>query len=219
MDKRIGASRRTNSSITKKFLDKVYNLKSQDQTNSFYKKWSSTYDSELFENGYITPKRCADALALLKINRNDPIIDIGCGTGLSGAALRDKGFTNIDGSDFSNEMLEIAKAKKLYHNLTLSTVEKPLNFDADKYSHVAAVGVFSPLHASPEMIEKMLKVAKVGCHFVFSLNDHTLENPHYEGRIRLLLASGKAKVVYKEYGKHLPKIKLNALIYVLERLK
>ena len=120
--------------MSKKYLDEVYKLKSSDQTKNFYKNWSSTYDSELFENGYITPMRCADALASMKISKKDPIIDIGCGTGLSGSAFRDKGFTNIDGSDLSSEMLKIAEAKKLYRYLTLSTEEKPLNFDKNIYS-------------------------------------------------------------------------------------
>ena len=80
-----------------KYLDQVYKLKTTLQTKSFYKDWSSTYDRELFENGYITPIRCANALASMQINKQDPIIDIGCGTGLSGKAFRDKGFTKIDG--------------------------------------------------------------------------------------------------------------------------
>ena len=144
---------------------------------------------------------------------------MGCGTGLSGKAFRDKGFTKVDGSDFSSEMLRIAESKKVYRHLTLSTDEKPLNFDKNIYFHAAAVGVFSPLHASPKMIEEMLKVSKIGCFFVFSLNDHALANPQYEDKIRYLSDSGTAKVVFKEYGEHLPKIKLSAMIYVLQRVK
>ena len=45
-------------------------------------------------------------------DKNSEIIDIGCGTGLSGQEIILKGFKNIDGSDFSKKMLEEAKLKK-----------------------------------------------------------------------------------------------------------
>lgn len=50
-------------------------------------------------------------------DKNSEIIDIGCGTGLSGQETILKGFDNIDGSDFSKKMLEQAKLKKIYRSL------------------------------------------------------------------------------------------------------
>ena len=71
----------------------------------------------------------------------------------------------------------------------------------------------------PDMVSKILKVAKIGGFFVFSLNDHALENPGYKRAIMDLVDHGNAEVVFEEYGDHLPKIKLNALIFVLKRLR
>ena len=204
--------------MNRKFLDEVYKLKNSDETIGFYKDWSNSYDQELYINGYITPLRCAKALETVNASKDEKIMDIGCGTGLSGEAFKKLGFTNIDGSDFSTEMLQIAKSKKIYSNLILSNNKNPLNFKG-VYSNSAAVGVFSPLHAMPDMVSRILKVAKIGGFFVFSLNDHALENPGYKRTIADLVDNGIAEVVFEEYGDHLPKIKLNALIFVLKRLR
>ena len=205
--------------MNRKFLDEVYKLKNSDETIGFYKDWSNSYDQELSINGYITPLRCAKALQTVNANKDEKIMDVGCGTGLSGEAFKKLGFTNIDGSDFSNEMLQIAKSKNTYYNLILTNNKNPLNFNKEVYSNSAAVGVFSPLHAMPDMVSKILKVAKIGGFFVFSLNDHALENPGYKRAITDLVDHGNAEVVFEEYGDHLPKIKLNALIFVLKRLR
>ena len=110
--------------MNRKFLDEVYKLKNSDETIGFYKDWSNSYDQELSINGYITPLRCAKALQTVNANKDEKIMDIGCGTGLSGEAFKKLGFTNIDGSDFSNEMLQIAKSKNIYSNLILSNNKK-----------------------------------------------------------------------------------------------
>ena len=47
---------------------------------------------------YATPVRIAAALRQMA-SPGDPILDYGCGTGLSGAALREAGFALVDGTD------------------------------------------------------------------------------------------------------------------------
>ena len=75
-------------------------------------------------------------------------------------------------------MLQIAKSKNIYSKLFLTQNEDPLNLKTKTYKNTAAVGVFSPLHAGPEMIPKMLKIASVEGFFVFSLNDHAWKIPN-----------------------------------------
>ena len=60
-----------------------------------------SYDYELKLNNYATPKRCANALSKYLKDTNSYILDIGCGTGLSGQEIFNVGFNNVDGSDFS----------------------------------------------------------------------------------------------------------------------
>ena len=83
-----------------KFLNIVYDHGNTD-SRDLYAKWSRTYDSEVSSNGYVTPQRCAKALAQFSSDLKIPVLAYRCGTGLSGEALRAEGFTTIHGYDIS----------------------------------------------------------------------------------------------------------------------
>jgi len=114
-------------------FDKAYKLTSMDETKQLYADWSDTYDSQLAETGYATPQRCADALALYCSDKSGPVLDIGCGTGLSGAALLKAGFSTIDGTDPSEDMIAIAGPKKLYRDLSITDLSNQLDFPIGTY--------------------------------------------------------------------------------------
>ena len=75
-----------------RFLKQAYRLKTTDDTLDLYQGWADSYEATLREHGYVTPQRCADALSRHLDNKDSLILDIGCGTGLSGVALN-KAFT------------------------------------------------------------------------------------------------------------------------------
>ena len=203
--------------MTKKYLDAVYELEDTGDTKGFYDNWSATYDAEVAENGYVTPARAATALSDLVTDKSAPLLDIGCGTGVSGAAFHAAGFTTIDGTDFSEEMLAQARTKGIYRTLTATDLSDPLPFEPGAYTNVAAIGVLNPGHAPAETIDDVLARLAPGGRFVFSLNDHALEDPSYEGRLREHIDSGNAVLEVKDYGDHLPKIGLSAMVYVLRK--
>ena len=70
------------------FLDKVYAARDAASTRDLYDDWAATYDAEIGDNGYATPGRCAEALKQFSQDLSQPVLDFGCGTGLSGLALR-----------------------------------------------------------------------------------------------------------------------------------
>ncbi len=53
----------------------------------------------------------AAALAALVGDLDAPLLDLGCGTGLSGEAFMSAGFSVIDGTDFSETMIAVARNK------------------------------------------------------------------------------------------------------------
>ena len=113
--------------MAKKGLDSAYSLSSAAETQSFYDDWAGSYDAEVAGNGYATPARCARALAAKVEDKSAPILDIGCGTGLSGLALRRGGFTHIDGTDLSEKMLSRAEQREgVYTKLLLGDLNNPL---------------------------------------------------------------------------------------------
>lgn len=202
--------------MTKKLLDNAYGLDGAAETRAFYDQWADSYDAEVTENGYATPARCAKALASFVDDLSAPLLDIGCGTGMSGQALYATGFTTIDGCDFSAEMLEKAREKGLYRDLINTDLEEPFPFAAGTYRNASAIGVLNPGHAPAETLDAILALLEPGGMLVFSLNDHAMADRSYEARINEHVDSGSATLLFREYGDHLPEIDLKSNVYVLE---
>lgn len=202
----------------RKFLDTAYGLEDDAATRAFYDDWAASYDAEIAENGYATPRRCAEALAAQAPDHDAPILDLGCGTGLSGVALRAAGFATIDGAEPSAEMRARAESRTgVYRALRAIEPDDPLPFAPGSYAHVAAVGVISPGHAPPETVDKALAILPPGGCLVFSLNDHALEEAPYPGKVEEVIAAGHAELAFSEHGDHLPGIGLRSTVYVLRK--
>lgn len=198
-------------------FDKAYKLTSMEETKQLYADWSDTYDSQLAETGYATPQRCADALALYCADKSTPILDIGCGTGLSGAALLKAGFSTIDGTDPSEDMIAIAGPKNLYRDLSITDLSNQLDFPIGTYAAMIAVGVINIGHAPGSTIHLVLGKLAIGGLFAFSLNDHALSDPEIAGALNAARDLPHISILHEEYGDHLPGIGLNAKIFVLKR--
>lgn len=96
-------------------------LAPQSYITSYYDGFAEQYDYyQRHVSAYSAPSSCAEALARCKELAPSPrrLLDIGCGTGLSGEALRDMAQDRC-GVDLSTRMLEIARRKQIYHNLHL----------------------------------------------------------------------------------------------------
>jgi predicted TPR repeat methyltransferase len=196
----------------KAYLSEVYNLKSPEAVRDYYDAWSDSYDHELTSQGYATPGRCADALLSLGVPMDASILDFGCGTGVSGAAFQAKGFTNLHGCDLSAEMLAKANAKGIYSNTFVvpSAANLPGGYDV-----VAAVGVIGAGSAPPEAFDAAIAAVKPGGFFVWSYNDHALDDPRFPAKTAEHIAKG-AELVVQEHGPHIPGIGLSSTVFVLK---
>ena len=203
--------------MTTTYLDKIYSADSAD-LRPFYAQWAPSYDQEVGENGYVTPLRIAEALARHVKDLSIPILDYGCGTGVSGQAFQEAGFLTIDGVDISAEMLEVAAQKKIYRHLEVFAPETGPNVKLGAYQIIAAVGVIGAGAAPLAVLDKMMALLAPKGLLVFSFNDHTLEDPAYDGLVEDYVNQGQAVLHLKEYGDHLPKQKINSNIYILEKL-
>ena len=203
--------------MTKTYLDKIYSADSAD-LRPFYAQWAQSYDQEVGENGYVTPLRIAEALARHVKDLSIPILDYGCGTGISGQAFQEAGFLTIDGVDISDEMLEVAAQKKIYRRLEVFAPETGPDVKLGAYNIIAAVGVIGAGAAPLAVLDQIMALLAPKGLLVFSFNDHTLEDPAYDGRVENYVKQGQAALHLKDYGDHLPKQKINSNIYILEKL-
>lgn len=200
------------------FLDKAYGARDAESTRQLYDDWAASYEAEVANNGYATPGRCAEALAANMSDLGAPILDFGCGTGLSGLALRLAGFSTIDGLDLSADMLTVARTKNLYRKLHQIDAGDPLSHTQGDYAAIAAIGVIGAGAAPISVFDTLMDGLATGGRLVFSFNDHALEDPANEGKLQDWLDSYRAALLFKGYGDHLPGINLKSNVYIIEKL-
>ena len=198
------------------FLDKAYGVDGADETQRLYDEWSKSYDAEVSENGYVTPKRIAQALAGVINDPSEPILDYGCGTGISGFELRSAGFTHIHGADPSPNMLKGAHSKGVYTRLTTLEIDKPPPFETGDFKIITAIGVIGTGAAPLSLFDELMALLEPGGIFAFSFNDHALAEPEYPAKVKSWAERG-AKVHVEEYGDHLPGVDLKSMIYIIEK--
>ena len=200
-----------------KFLNQTYRLETQEETLAHYEAWADTYDEEITENNYAQPSRCASALAQFSTIGEINVLDIGCGSGLSGLALNDFGFKNIDGCDFSPSMLEKAKSTNVYQKLFLADINEELDIEEETYDAVCAVGVLAFAHVRTEALRQMLRVVKSKGLLVIGLNEHYWEGGSVGEKIRELSEGDEAELLFEEYGDHLPGADIGGWVAVLRK--
>lgn len=206
--------------MTDNYLDKVYRVSGTDGMRDLYNAWAGKYDQDILETGYATPARVAAALSAELPEKDAPILDFGCGTGLSGAALAEAGFTRIDGTDLSGEMLAMARQKKIYNKLWETDPAVPLPVRPGDYRAVTAIGVISVGGAPASVYDDLLAILAPGDLLAFSLNDQSMAMDEYGGRLQRSVFDGDVAIRSEAYGPHLQAHGENSgsTVYVLERL-
>ncbi|MCU4654227.1 class I SAM-dependent methyltransferase [Roseibacterium sp. SDUM158016] len=192
---------------------RLWKPRSVEETRAIYAEWADKYDADVTGAGYETPARLAAALAAASPDRTAPILDFGCGTGLSGQALAAQGFTTIDGVDITAEMVEVARARGLYRDLR---VTEPGARPAPGYAAITATGVVSLGAAPPETLGQLLSALGPGGLFALSYNDATLADPRYTDALAEAVAT-TVEIVSESYGPHLSAKDMGSTVYVLRK--
>jgi len=203
--------------MTNTFLDKAYGISAPEELRDMYDDWAASYDAEVAENGYATPGRVAKAMAKYADDLTAPILDYGCGTGVSGLALKLAGFSNIDGLDPSTEMLQGAKSKGVYRDLKGFELDDPAPIPQGTYALITCIGVIGTGAAPASTFDLVMRALPKGGKLGLSLNDHALADKSYEGAMNSWLDCGAARLLFKEYGPHLPERDINSNVYIIEK--
>ena len=173
------------------FLDKIYALEDDGDVRSFYDDAAGKYDEILLaEIGYVSPTVCARILAPHLQDRDARLIDLGCGTGLAGDALSALGYGNIDGVDFSSEMLAVARARDCYSNLTAGDLNAGLDIADGAYAAAVSGGVFGQ-HVLPTALDECVRLVAPGGFVCFSVNERAFESFGFREKVDALGTEGK----------------------------
>ena len=134
-----------------------------------YGEWAETYDEDFVaRSGYVVYRRVVDALLQHREQINGPVFDIGCGTGIVGAVLRDNGVEIVDGIDISQPMLGEAKKKQtvrgdaVFRHLVAADLTQRVDIPDNRYARLISAGTFTHGHLGPEPLDEIWRVANIG---------------------------------------------------------
>ena len=149
-------------------------------TRGLFDGYASRFDSHLIGAlKYRVPQTIADAIRTRFPDRKLNILDLGCGTGLIGAALgRIDGF--FVGVDLSLPMLEEAQKLGVYARLHhVNLLDALAETDANEYEVIVAADVFIYLGGLDMAITNAFKVLRPGGWLFFSCEDTPDDGPDF----------------------------------------
>ena len=162
-----------------------------EEVRHSYDDWVDSYDEDLAGWDYRAP---AEAAAMLRetVPPTATILDMGCGTGLTGRALREAGFTGaIDGTDLSPASLDAARRRGVYRELRPANLQElPLARPDDGYDALICIGVLTYVPDSDGVLREFARLVRPGGTVLVTQRDDLFAARDFGGVIERLRAAG-----------------------------
>lgn len=173
-------------------LADAYAVRTPDDNRALYRDWAATYERDFTEaRGYVYHLEVARLFASAAPAPVDgPVLDVGCGTGIVGVALRELGIETIDGIDISPEMLAEAAQKHTYRSLTEADLTRALAIADDTYAGITSVGTFTHGHLGPEPLRELVRVTSPRGLFAIGINAEHYASEGFEALLSELAGTG-----------------------------
>ena len=166
-------------------LSAAYALKTPGDSKRLYAEWANGYDTG-FAVGKDYQLHQHIARAFVAAGGQGPVLDVGAGTGLCGAALVGLGVGTVDATDISTEMLAVAMSKGIYRDAIEADLTLGLPMPAMHYCGIVSSGTFTTGHVGPDAIDALLRVASKGAQFALSINAQHFEAAGFGAKLRAL---------------------------------
>ena len=171
-------------------LEQVYAASTPDELNAAYANWAAGYDRDTLAAGYCLPFQALAWVTRHVKPDSGPLLDAGCGTGLSGPYLKALGYGRIEGLDFSEEMLKLAGSRGAYDDLRRATLGETLPWDDDHFAAFLSTGVFTEGHAPASSLAELCRITRPGGIAVFTVRDSIFDSGGFAGVLEDLTARG-----------------------------
>lgn len=171
-------------------LDAVYSASNDDELAEAYARWAAFYDRQTAEMGYCLPWIIAGWIARHVPASEGPLLDAGCGTGLSGLALTALGYSGLEGLDLSDEMLAIAGQRGVYGNLQRAVLGKALPWPDDHFAAMFSTGVFTQGHAPASAMHELVRITRPGGFAILTVREQILDSDGFNEVFASLTAAG-----------------------------
>ena len=178
----------------------IYKLKTTDEVMKYYDEWGekNKYDKDMVDWNYTGPKETVEVFKRYAINKNIKIFDAGCGTGLVGIELKKFGYSNIDGADLSQKLLDLVP-KNYYTKLKQIDLNKKLEIKDNVYDAIMCVGTFTFGHVKPNALDEFVRIIRSKGLICFTINEGIYEEYGFDKKIEQLKNDKKWNV--KEFFK------------------
>jgi SAM-dependent methyltransferase len=150
------------------FADQPVNL---DNLTFKFNSASIEYEAGRRNAVYKTPEFIFNEVRRIKPLKYNSVLDLGCGTGLSGILFRD--FTEyLSGVDLSVEMMALALDKKIYNELSEEDILQFLSKSVtNRWDVIIAASVFIYFGDLCKLFEQIYRVLNINGVVSFDLND------------------------------------------------
>jgi predicted TPR repeat methyltransferase len=150
---------------------------------TLFDQYAPRFDRALADLSYSAPASLRDAVTKQEVHFGT-MLDLGCGTGLAGAAFR----PHVDwlvGVDLSPRMVEEARKKGLYDRLSVGDVAAFLTGEPERSAHlVIAADVFAYIADFAEACAAVARVLSDGGLFGFTVETHDGEGAIVGAKMR-----------------------------------
>jgi predicted TPR repeat methyltransferase len=174
---------------------------------TLFDQYAPRFDRALADLSYAAPALLRDAVAAVcgadaRTMRFGTMLDLGCGTGLAGAAFR----PHVDwlvGIDLSPKMVEVARTKGLYDKLAVADIGQFLVDEraADARHHlVIAADVFAYVADVPEVCAAVAAVLAPDGLFGFTVETHAGEGAIVGAKMRYAHAAAFVRQAIADAG-------------------
>ena len=144
-------------------VTRARSLSSVEDAAQLYDEWAATYDDDVFGTlGFTGSARIAELLVAALSDRDQPVVDLGCGTGAVGRRLAELGIATIDGIDLSPEMLAVAATTGAYRDLAVADLNAPPGELNGKYGASISAGTFTTGHVGPQAVAPLMELLRPG---------------------------------------------------------
>lgn len=172
-------------------LDRVYAAQTQEELASAYAAWAADYDRETIALGYCLPFVIAAWVARHVPRGAAPLLDAGCGTGLSGPFLKALGYRDLAGLDYAQDMLDLAAGRGVYGELRQAELGRTLPWPDGRFAAFFSTGVFTAGHAPASSLDELVRITRPGGHAVFTVRDVVLEEGGFRDVFERLERAGR----------------------------
>lgn len=152
----------------------------QENIAEHYDELSNHYEQIYLMVGYHDPLKCAELAKEMfgDASESVEIFDMGCGTGLVGQYLKERGFKKVVGVDASKGMLDKAREKDSYSELKELFLGLPDTFPAEyhnRFDAITAAGILAEGHLDNKVFDEMLLALKTGGYAIFATRTMYIE--------------------------------------------